>query len=278
MKKVINQLVQLQELVEARIQQETLVGKSRLEELDQSIESMIQALPAETANQFQRLLKRSHLAVVPLNNGVCAGCGMKVPVSLAHAVHAALQLLNCTNCSRFLYYPETGTPRRTPDAPSAGVTNGGIARFTHPELMLPVLAAKTRDEAIAEICTKMQATGFIDHATGLAEAALRRESIMSTAVDHGIAFPHVRGVEGGGLTLAVGLSPKGIRFSPECKTLTRIIFFVAIPTAASAFYLKLLAGLTKTFEKATHRDKLFAAESPEDLWKALKTATRNTIL
>jgi mannitol/fructose-specific phosphotransferase system IIA component (Ntr-type) len=278
MKKVINQLVQLQELVEARIQQETLVGKGRLDELNRSIETMIQALPPETAGQFQRLLKRSYLAVVPLNNGVCAGCGMKVPVSLAHAVHAALQLLTCTNCSRFLYYPESGAPRRTPGAPSAGATNGGIARFTHPELMLPALSAKTRDEAVAEICAKMQASGFIDNAAALTEAALRRESIMSTAVDHGIAFPHVRGVEGGGLTLAVGLSPRGIRFTPESKSLTRIIFFVAIPTAASAFYLKLLAGLTKTFEKATHREKLFAAETPEDLWKALKTATRSTIL
>ena len=101
---------------------------------------------------------------------------------------------------------------------------------------------------------------------------------MSTAVDHGIAFPHARGVEGGGLTLAVGLSAKGIRFSPESRALSRIIFFVSIPTAASAFYLKLLSGLTKTFEKTAHREKLQAAETPEELWKALKSTTRAAIM
>ena len=35
---------------------------------------------------------------------------------------------------------------------------------------------------------------------------------MSTAVDNAIAFPHVRGVEGGALNLALGVSKKGIKF------------------------------------------------------------------
>ncbi len=278
MNKAINQLIQLQELIEARIQQETLSGKDRLEELNKSIDTMISALPIDLATQFNRLSKRSHLAVVALNNGVCSGCGMKVPVSLTHEVHAAKNVYTCTNCSRFLYWPEKDAPRRTSGAPLAAATATGISRFSSPELMIPTLEATTRDEAIAEICAKIQSCGFVDNGRALTEAALRRESIMSTAVEHGIAFPHARGVEGGGLTLSVGLSAKGVRFSPESRTLSRIIFFVSIPTAASAFYLKLLAGLTKTFEKAANREKLQAADTPEELWKALKSTTRASIM
>jgi mannitol/fructose-specific phosphotransferase system IIA component (Ntr-type) len=96
-------------------------------------------------------------------------------------------------------------------------------------------------------------------------------------VDHGIAFPHVRGVEGGGLTLALGLSPKGVRFGAASRSLTRIVFLIVIPTAASAFYLKLLAGLTQTFREDKNRELLLEADTPQDLWKALSRTTRVAI-
>jgi mannitol/fructose-specific phosphotransferase system IIA component (Ntr-type) len=75
----------------------------------------------------------------------------------------------------------------------------------------------------------------------------------------------------------MGLSAKGIRFGADQRSLTRIVFFVAIPTAASAFYLKLLAGLTKTFQEDAAREKLLEAGSQEKLWKTLCQLTRRAI-
>jgi len=89
----------------------------------------------------------------------------------------------------------------------------------------------------------------VDKADKLIEAALRREAILSTAVDHGLAFPHVRNVEGGGLTLAMGITAKPIQWTMDGEPATRMVFFMAIPTAASAFYLKLLSGLMETLMK-----------------------------
>lgn len=278
MKKVINVLIQLQDLVEARAQQETLASRGRLDQLDQSIQAMLGGLPQETATQFQRLQKRSHQAIVPVVNGVCGGCGMAIPVSQVHAVHAAISLHTCPACSRFLYYPEDSAPRRLPQKRTAGEpVKIGIARFSSPGLMIPSVAAVDRDEAITEICGVMEAQGFVNNGARLAEEALKREAIASTAFEHGLAFPHARGVEGGGLTLAMGLSAKGIRFGADQRSLTRIVFFVAIPTAASAFYLKLLAGLTKTFQEDAAREKLLEAGSQEKLWKTLCQLTRRAI-
>ncbi len=118
---------------------------------------------------------------------------------------------------------------------------------------------------------------FLDKADKLIEEALRREALVSTAVDHGLAFPHVRGVEGGGLTLALGISQKGIQFEGPKDQLTRIIFFMVIPTAASAFYLKLIAGLAETFMKPEARKSLMAEKDPEQLWKVLGRVTKSTI-
>ena len=118
---------------------------------------------------------------------------------------------------------------------------------------------------------------FIDGEKKLKEEVLRREAIVSTAVNNGLAFPHARGIEGGGLTMALGIRGKGLKFSKDAKRLTRIIFFMVIPTAASAFYLKLLAGLTRAFRDKEAREKLLAAESEKEVWKLLGKLTRTSI-
>ena len=148
---------------------------------------------------------------------------------------------------------------------------------SHRALMMPKLKAAGRDEALEQICLMMEKQKFVDHGNRLYEEAVRREVITSTAVDQGLAFPHVRGVEGGGLSLALATIPKGVKFSDGVKSTTKIIFFMSIPTAASAFYLKLLSGLTKTFRDEDAREILLKAETQEELWKALVKATRATI-
>jgi mannitol/fructose-specific phosphotransferase system IIA component (Ntr-type) len=153
----------------------------------------------------------------------------------------------------------------------------GIARFSAPELMVPALAAKTRDEAVAELVKQLAEHRFIEDPSGVSDLALHREAIVSTALDHGLAFPHVRNVEGGGLTFALGLKDKGIDFGGTDGHLSKIIFFIVIPTAASAFYLRLLAGLVRTFSETDARKSLLECEKPEQMWKTLTKLTRETI-
>lgn len=278
MKPIINHLVQLQELIEARAQQEASLENAQLSQLNEAIQTLTKGLPETISLQFARLQKKGFVGIVPIANGVCTGCGMAIPVSLAHAVRAAEQIYACPNCARLLYSPATALPRRTA-APARRFTEQkvGISRFSSPTLMIPNSAAKTRDELLEEICTKLDAEGFVDDGKKLYVESLRREAIVSTAVDHGLAFPHVRGVEGGGLTLALATSKKGIKFGSPDKKLTRLVFFVVIPTAASAFYLTLLSGLTATFRNKAHSEKILEAETPQQMWKLLSSATRTTI-
>jgi mannitol/fructose-specific phosphotransferase system IIA component (Ntr-type) len=84
----------------------------------------------------------------------------------------------------------------------------------------------------------------------------------------------VRGVEGGGLTLAMGVSKTGIDWDGEN---VNIVFLSAIPVAVSAFYLRLMAGLTQAFTKESNRKALLEAKDSAALWKALQKATRTTV-
>lgn len=277
MQPVINLLVQLQELIVARAQQEAGMPGAQLDQLDSSIASLKKEIPADVSQQFARLLQKSPLAIVPVVNGVCTACGMTLPVSLVHQVHAAEKIYHCPACARLLFHRESAA-RNTRKAPRrSDPPKVGIERFSAEALMVPALKGSDRDAVLAELCQKLAAEGFVDDAGKLLESALKREAIISTAVENGLAFPHVRCVEGGALTLALGVAPKAIKFDPAGKASTRIVFFMVIPTAASAFYLKLLSGLAQVFQKAENRDKLLEADTPEKLWKALMKTTRLVI-
>ena len=55
------------------------------------------------------------------------------------------------------------------------------------------------------------------------------------------------------------------------------VFFSAIPVAVSAFYLRLMSGLSEAFAKKENRDLLLKATTPAELWKSFMKATRYTI-
>ena len=280
MKNVLNQLIQLQELDFALTEGRAATTKMPLTQLEEAVAKSLRKLPEELADRYQRLRKRYPLAVVPIVAGACAPCGMVVPVALVQAVKLGEQLQTCPHCGRFLYFPETlakqpkkAVSRLDDDRPSPV----GIARFSAANLMVPKLAATTREEAIAELAQTLAVQGYIENAGTVTELALKREAVIGTAVEHGLAFPHVRDVEGGGLTLALGLREKGLDFGAADGKLTKIVFLIVIPTPATAFYLRVLAGLVKTFSETEVRKALFECETPAALWKVVTKLTRQTI-
>ncbi len=277
MKRILNQLIQLQELDFALAEGRAATTKMPLAQLEQAIAQTLQSLPEDVATRYQRLQKRHPLAVVPILHGTCPPCGIALPIALINQVHAAETLHTCPHCGRYLYYPEAVArqPRKKldPDQPAPA----GIARFSAAVLMVPELQARSREAAIEELAETLAKHGFVDNAQALTEQALRREAIISTAVEHGLAFPHAREVEGGGLTFAVGLSRSGLNFEAPDGKPTKIIFLIAIPTPAAAFYLRLLAGLVKTFSTSDARKSLLDCDSPEAMWKILTKLTRATV-
>lgn len=278
MKQVLNQLIQLQELSFSLAEQLAAANPpARLKPLEDSISKLIEKLPEDIARRYQRLQKQGPLVVVPTTRGNCSGCGMAVPTGVANEIRLAKEIFTCTNCGRFLYFQDN-LPRQ-PQKPGAGKRplTAGIARFSDSLLMAPRLEAKTGEEAIGELARLLAGHGYVENPDALVDLALRREAMVSTVVEHGLAFPHVRNVEGGSLTFALGLKPAGLKVTPGDSQLARMIFFIVIPTAASAFYLRLLAGLVRTFGEADARAKMLKCDTPDAMWKLLTSLTRQTI-
>ena len=277
MKNILNQLIQLQELNFAKEEQKASNSKMPLDQLEKSIAELHAQLPAAVADRYDRLQKRYPLAVIPLAHGNCSRCGLAVPAAVVNAAKAGEQLQTCPHCGRFLYFPDTVARQPKKKYEGKRPVEVGVARFSAATLMVPKLAATTREEVIGALAKVLGEQAFIEDTATVTELALRREAIVSTAMEHGLAFPHVRDVEGGGLTFAVGLKEKGIDFGAIDGHLSKIFFFIVIPTPATAFYLRLLAGLVRTFDSTEARKALLDCDEPEAMWKTLTKLTRDMI-
>ena len=274
---LIKHLIQLQDLIAARAQQQASMATSGASQLDKNIKTLTDELPPDLRSHFTRLIQKNIEAFVPITGSNCSGCGYALDKSTVNHIHAGEELARCPNCTRILYYPDVPITRRTPRRRWGDPIKRGIERFSTLGLMIPSLQGGTKEEVLREMSENLCEFGFVDNCDNLYNAALHREAIVSTAVANGMAFPHVRGVEGGGLNLTLGISKKGVKFGAPKDHLTKIFFFMVIPTAASAFYLKLLSGLTQSFAKKEARDLIMTCKTKEELWKALIKATRKTV-
>ena len=264
---------QLQELVLTRDEHHQTGDGSHLDSLNEAIDELQKKLDPQAAGLYSRLYKKSHIVLAAMSNGCCSVCGMQVPIAQSQQVKLGQHLVACSSCGRILFADDADAARNVAEKADRDDPKTGISRFSAEELMIVDLGGVSREDAIAKLAKAMEDNHFISNADSLIASAMDREAVLSTAMD-GVAFPHVRGVEGGGLTLAMGVSKEGVDWAGEK---VYIVVLSAIPVAVSAFYLRLMAGLAQAFEKKDVRAAATAAKDSAALWKTLVKATRHTV-
>jgi mannitol/fructose-specific phosphotransferase system IIA component (Ntr-type) len=267
-------LLRAQELEYILSEQQELGDEIGSAGLESSLEALLGELPRDLATLYRRLRQRDLAVVVAERRGICSGCGLSVPTSQISAIRSAVEIQRCQNCGRILYHMEDVPEERpTPAVAGRGRSQVGPARFSSPDLMFPTLEASSRDEAIAELIHGMAELGLTGDEADLLELALERERAAPTAIGNGLAFPHVRGSQARGLTLALGLKEEGIPFGAGAEP-ARIVFLTVIPTAANTLYLRLLSDLIRIFRDEKAQARLLACEGREDLWRTFTSLTR----
>lgn len=275
MKSQINILRQLQELVLTRDEHNQTGDGSHLDQLNQSIEALQKQLDPQLSAIYNRLYKRSHVVISAMTNNCCAGCGMQVPIAQVQQVRIGEHIIACSNCGRILFANSASAAHNVTKQSKDEDIKVGISRFSAEELMVVDLDAKDAAGAITILAEAMEKHNFIANSASLVSSAMEREGVLSTAMEGALAFPHVRGVEGGALTMAIGVSKEGIDWDGTNKV--NIVFLSAIPVAVSAFYLRLMSGIVQTFSKAANRKAAIEAKTAAALWKVVCKATRTTV-
>lgn len=97
--------------------------KEKLKLLQQNLEKQISELSKEKTNmslqldkklftRYENILthKKDKIAIVPVKNGVCQGCSIKLPPEVVNKTINCHEIIACDTCARILYYGDE-TPK-----------------------------------------------------------------------------------------------------------------------------------------------------------------------
>lgn len=148
-----------------------------------------------------------------------------------------------------------------------------LTRHMDPALWVDELDAKTKDDALQELTRALVASGKVKDQGVILEMLRNRESLGSTAVGSGVAFPHGRSVAIPELCILVARSRSGVDFDSMDGEPTHLFFLLlAPPQDTGNIYLQALGAITGLVQKDTAREKLLAAKDYESLVAILEEA------
>ena len=90
---------------QAKIDEQTLDDRERLEDLENQQRSIGETLDPALLTRFRRIARMNQgQAVARISNETCMGCFMNVPPQLCIEVRRWKQMITCPQCSRILYH------------------------------------------------------------------------------------------------------------------------------------------------------------------------------
>jgi nitrogen PTS system EIIA component len=134
-----------------------------------------------------------------------------------------------------------------------------ISTLLTPELVLPELVARAKADLLEELAVHVGRIRPDLDARRLAEALHERELQSTTALENGVAIPHVR-LTGLPATLAaLARSPEGIDYGALDGRPTNLFLLVVVPAEQPGAHLKLLARAARLLSDARCRARLLEA-------------------
>jgi PTS system nitrogen regulatory IIA component len=121
------------------------------------------------------------------------------------------------------------------------------------------LDAETKSDAINALVDLIDNSPNVTDREAFRKAVFDREAIMSTGLGLGIAIPHVKISAVKDLTIAVGISKKGIEWEALDGEPVHIIFLMAGSEDQHEIYLRTLSKIVLLLKNQTRREKIIAA-------------------
>lgn len=145
-----------------------------------------------------------------------------------------------------------------------------LTDLLRPELVIPNLSGKTKDEVLRELCAKVAAVYPEISADELLAVLWERESGGTTAIGDGIAIPHgrLRGVKQ--IIAAFGRHVQGVDFESIDGRPTHLVFLLVLPEDSVGLHLKALARVSRLLKDAGVRQRLLEAPSATELFDIIR--------
>ena len=77
---------------------------NRLDQLKEARENLVQGIDSNLYRHYRRIFEKYGRAIVPVVNGACTGCFVRLPISQFSVLKKNEKVISCENCGMFLYY------------------------------------------------------------------------------------------------------------------------------------------------------------------------------
>lgn len=131
------------------------------------------------------------------------------------------------------------------------------------------LAATSRDQAIDEMASRLEADGRLsDRASYVAEVRRREEEGGGTGMEMGVAIPHGKSSGVRRASVVFARSAQGVDFGDEPS---RLLFLIAAPEGSEDMHVTLLAKLARRLVHEEFRDRLQQAPTATDALDVIRS-------
>ena len=144
-----------------------------------------------------------------------------------------------------------------------------ISSLLTPELVLPALPAQAKAEVLETLAAHVGLVHPHVDARRLADALHERERQSTTALENGVAIPHVRLAGLPGPLAALARSTTGICDAADGRP-TRLFLLLVVSAEQPGSHLKLLANAARLLSDAGCRTRLLEAPSAVELLAVLR--------
>lgn len=140
-----------------------------------------------------------------------------------------------------------------------------LSKFCEESLIVFSLKATSKDEVIKELVDLVSSSNMVKDIELLLKDVIERESLVTTGVGYGVAFPHAKTRAVKGIVIAFGRSQKGVDFDAMDHKPVNLFFLIAAPEDAIGAHLNVMARLSYLMKSEKNRQKLMEATSPGDV-------------
>jgi fructose-specific phosphotransferase system IIA component len=140
-----------------------------------------------------------------------------------------------------------------------------LVDLIRPEVVKVPLVSATKSEVIRELAECLRDAGKISDVEAVYDALMKRESMGSTGLEQGIAVPHAKTQAVNTLTVALGISPKGIEFQAIDGNPSKLFFLLLAPPDQSGPHIEALADIARITKSQAFCRTLIGATSPAEV-------------
>jgi Kef-type K+ transport system membrane component KefB/mannitol/fructose-specific phosphotransferase system IIA component (Ntr-type) len=143
-----------------------------------------------------------------------------------------------------------------------------ILEYFNRRMVLDDIRAKSRDTTIEELCIAAAEQESVLDLDELKSAVMTREYELGTAIEDGIAVPHIRIPHLESPMIVFGRSVAGIDWNSPDGKLTHFVFLILSPTSNDV-HIQVLREIARVMSERKTRNRILQAKDHDSTWNVL---------